>query len=132
MAIKYQSQERVEPGVEGGGRRRYYARIVTDGEVTIDDIVKDIEKFSALSEPDIRGVIIALENVIQDKLADSKIIRLEKLGTLYPSLSSEGRDKEEDVDANCIKKVGVNYRPGPRILKAMQTAGFKKVSKDKK
>lgn len=131
MAIKYDVQERAEPGVKGGGNRKYYATIVNDGEVTIDDLVKDIEKFSALSEPDIRGVIIALENVVQDSLANSKIVRLEKLGTLYPSLSSEGRDKEEEVDANCIKKVGVNYRPGTRILKAMQNAGFKKIPKDK-
>lgn len=131
MAIKYQVQEKAQPGVKGGGIRKYYATIVNDGEVTIDDLVKDIEKFSALSEPDIRGVVIALENVIQDSLANSKIVRLEKLGTLYPSLSSEGRDKEEEVDANCIKKVGVNYRPGARILQAIQNAGFKKVSKGK-
>jgi predicted histone-like DNA-binding protein len=128
MAVKYKVQERVEPGVKGGGKRKYYATIVTDGEVTIDDLVKDIEKFSALSEPDIRGVVIALENVIQDRLANSKIVRLEKLGTLYPSLSSEGKDKEEDVDAGCIKKTSVNYRPGDRILQAMKNAGFKKVS----
>ena len=132
MAVKYQVQERAEPGVQGGGKRKYYATIVTDGEVTIDDLVKDIEKFSALSEPDIRGVVIALENVIQDSLANSKIVRLEKLGTLYPSISSEGRYKEEEVDAHCIKKAGVNYRPGTRILKAMENAGFKKVAKKKK
>ena len=131
MAVKYDVREKGEPGVKGGGKRRYYATIVTDGEVTIDDLVKDIEKFSALSEPDIRGVVVALENVIQDRLADSKIVRLEKLGTLYPSLSSEGKDKEEDVDSNCIKKVGVNYRPGTRIIQTMQNAGFKKVSKKK-
>ena len=33
--------------------------------------IVEIEKFSALSEPDIRGVISALENVIQNKLADT-------------------------------------------------------------
>jgi len=131
MAIKYRVQERVQPGVKGGGKRKYYATIATDGEVTIDELVKEIEKFSALSEADIHGVIIALENVIQDRLADSKIVRLEKLGTLYPSLSSEGKDMEEEVDGNCIKNVKVNYRPGVRMLKTMKNAGFKKVAKKK-
>jgi len=116
-----------QPGVVGGGAQKYYAGIVFDGEVTVDDLVVEIEKFSALSEPDIRGVIVALENVIQNKLADSKIVRLEKLGTFYPALSSEGKDKAEDVTSNAIKKVGVNYRPGARIIKAMEAKGFKKV-----
>ena len=127
MPIKYKTVQKAQPGVAGGGTRKFYAAIQTDGESTIDDLVKDIEKFSALSEPDIRGVIIALENVIQNRLGDSKMVRLEKLGTLYPTLSSEGKDTAEEVTANSIKKVGVNYRPGTRILAAMKNAGFKKV-----
>ena len=126
MALKYKTVLKAQPGVSGGGIKKHYAAIHTDGEITIDELVREIEKFSALSEPDIRGVIIALENVIQAKLADSKIVRLEKLGTLYPTLSSEGRDNAEDVTSNVIKSVGVNYRPGARIIKAMKDAGFKK------
>jgi predicted histone-like DNA-binding protein len=127
MAIKYKTIERAQPGVAGGGTKKFYAAIQTDGESTIDDLVKEIEKFSALSEPDIRGVIIALENVIQTKLADSKIVRLEKLGTLYPTLSSNGKNKAEEVTQSAIRSVGVNYRPGTRIVAAMKNAGFKKV-----
>jgi predicted histone-like DNA-binding protein len=106
--------------------KKYYASIHIDGEVGIDDLVKEIEKFSALSEPDIRGVIIALENVIQNKLADSKIVRLEKLGTFYPTLSSAGEDTADKIDAHSIKKVGVNYRPGSRIAATMREANLKK------
>ncbi|MDR1221945.1 MAG: hypothetical protein LBL07_03580 [Tannerella sp.] len=126
MALKYKSIQRIQPGVAGGGAKKYYASIVIDGEVTVDDLVKEIEKFSALSEPDIRGVIVALENVIQNKLADSKMIRLEKLGTLYPTLHSTGKDREEDVDSRSIRSIWVNYRPGSRILSTMKDAGVKK------
>jgi predicted histone-like DNA-binding protein len=118
--------QKAQPGVAGGGTKKFYASIVMDGEVTIDTLVKDIEKFSSLSEPDIRGVIIALENVIQDKLADSKMVRLEKLGTLYSTLSSEGKDLEEEISAHSIRSVSVNYRPGVRILKTLKDAGAKK------
>jgi predicted histone-like DNA-binding protein len=128
MAVKYKVQQKTEAGVAGGGVRKFYATVFTDGEVVVDDLVKEIEKFSSLSEPDIRGVIIALENVIQDKLSDSKVVRLEKLGTFYPTLSSEGREKEEDVNERCIKKVGINYRPGARIIQSMENAGCKKVT----
>jgi predicted histone-like DNA-binding protein len=127
MAIKYKPVLKAQPGVVGGGIKKHYAAIVYDGEVTIDELAKEIEKFSALSEPDIIGVIVALENVIQTKLSEAKIIRLEKLGTFYPSISSEGKETKEEVGAHAIKKVGVNYRPGARMLLAMQAAGFKKV-----
>jgi predicted histone-like DNA-binding protein len=126
MSIKYKSIQKGQPGVAGGGEKKFYASIAVDGEVTVDDLVKEIEKFSALSEPDIRGVIIALENVIQNKLADSKMVRLEKLGTFYPALHSEGRDTETEVGSHVIRSVGVNYRPGARILATMKEAGTKK------
>ncbi|MSN86263.1 HU family DNA-binding protein [Riemerella anatipestifer] len=126
MSIKYKVIERVQPGVAGGGDKKWYASVTTDGEVGIDDLTKQIEKFSALSEADIKAVIIALENVIQNALADSKIVRLEKLGTLYPTLSSGGATTEKDFNQSLIKSVGVNYRPGKRILDSMKAAGFEK------
>jgi predicted histone-like DNA-binding protein len=127
MALKYKTRQKAQPGVQGGGTKKYYASIVTDGEVTVDELSKEIEKFSSLSEPDIHGVIIALENVIQTKLSESRIVKLQKLGTFYPTLSSEGKDTEEEIDSRSIRSVGVNYRPGPRILTALKDAGVKKV-----
>ncbi|MBO4234679.1 DNA-binding protein [Riemerella anatipestifer] len=127
MSIKFKVVERGQPGVSGGGNKKWYASATTDGEVGIDELVKQIEKFSALSEADIKGVIIALENVIQNALSDSKIVRLEKLGTLYPTLSSGGSATEKDFTQSLIKSVGVNYRPGKRILDSMKAAGFEKV-----
>jgi predicted histone-like DNA-binding protein len=126
MAIKFKVVQKTQPGVVGGGVKKYYAVIVTDGEVTVEELSKRIEKFSSLSEADIYGVLIALENVIQEELTKNKIIRLQKLGSFYPAIKSEGEENEEDVDARSIKGAGVNYRPGDRILAAMNAAGFKK------
>ncbi len=89
-------------------------------------MVKQIEKFSALSEADIKGVLVALENVAQEALANGYMVRLEKLGTLYPTLSSGGAATEKDFNQSLIKSVGVNYRPGKRILDSMTAAGFEK------
>lgn len=81
-----------------------------------------------MSEPDIYGVIVALENVIQNKLAESKIIRLEKPGTFYPTLSSEGKIKPEDISSSSIKSAGINYHPGERLQKAIDDAGLHRVN----
>jgi predicted histone-like DNA-binding protein len=130
MSIDFNVIGKGQPGVVGGGEKKYYAHIVYGKEVTMDELVKKIERFSALSEADIRGVIVATENVIQDELAMGRIIRLEKLGSFYPSISSNGELTEEEVTANSIKKVNVNYRPGARILNTMQQAGFNKIKED--
>ena len=126
MPIKYNLIERGEPGVSGGGTKKWYAVATNDGELTVDDLTKLIEKFSALSEADIRGVIIALENVIMDNLANGKIIRLDKLGSFYPTLSSKGVDTEENFDTSYIRGTSVRYRTGTRISNALKTATFKK------
>ena len=114
------------PGVTGGGTKKWYAVATNDGELTVDDLTKLIEKFSALSEADIRGVIIALENVIMDNLANGKIIRLDKLGSFYPTLSSKGADTEEDFDTSYIRGASVRFRAGTRISNALKTTTFKK------
>lgn len=126
MPIKYKLIEKGEPGVTGGGIKKWYASIVNDGELSIDDLTKQIEKFSSLSESDIRSVIIALENVIQDQLTNGKIIRLDKLGSFYPSLSSEGVTKKDDFNSSKIKGAKVNYRPGKRISDALANTVFRK------
>lgn len=124
--MKFKAVEKINPR-KPEEPRKWYAQIVTDGETTIDEIVKEIEKFSALSDPDIHGVIIGLENVVQDKLAAGKIVRFERLGSLYPSLSSGPSDTEEEVTAENIKQVKVNFRPGKRILDAMRSVQKRKV-----
>ncbi len=126
MAIKYKAVGRGQPGVTGGGEKKFYAQAVSDGELDINKLVKEVEKFSALSEPDIRGVIIALLNVIIDKLMDGKIIRLEELGSLQASISSDGVATEEEVSQTVIRDAHVVFRPGMRIKDALKSAKFQK------
>jgi predicted histone-like DNA-binding protein len=126
MSIRYKLYKKPEPGVAGGGVRKWYANAVLDEELSIDDLVKKIEKFSSFSEADIRGNIIAMENVIKEEIARGKIIRLDVLGSFYPSISSDGVENEEDFTAANIKNVKVNYRPGKRITDALSSVDFKK------
>ena len=51
MPISYKVVERAQPGVAGGGNKIYCAHAVSTEKVSIKKIAKEIEKFSALSEP---------------------------------------------------------------------------------
>src|SRR5690606_41662880 len=95
----------------------------TDRVETISDMLKSMETFSALSEADIRGVSIALENVMQDALANGKNVRVDKIGSLYPSLASEGTATPEEFNAQKhVRNIKVNYRPGKRLSDSMKAA----------
>lgn len=124
MSIKYRLVERGQPGVAGGGIKKWYADVANNGgELGVDDLVKRIEKFSALSEADIKGVIIALENVVHEALADGKIVRY------ILSLVAVEQVRRKIFNISLIKSVGVNYRAGKRILEGMKSAGFEKVQR---
>jgi len=48
------------------------------------------------------------------------------LGSLRISLSSEGKDKADDVSASAIKGTNVIFTPGPRIKDMLNTVKYQK------
>ncbi len=62
-------------------------------------MAKAIEKISTVSGADIRAVLYALVDVSIDNLPKGAIVRLGDLGSLRVSISSEGRDADDEVNA---------------------------------
>ncbi|MGD9993312.1 MAG: HU family DNA-binding protein [Salinivirgaceae bacterium] len=127
MAIRYKVIERAEPGVPGGGRRRYFASANVRGEFTLRDATKRIEKTSTINGADIYGVLYALVEVMKDALADGQIFRLGDLGSLRVSLSSKGFDAPEQVSRSGITGTRVIFTPGPEIKDLLLNLDFEKV-----
>jgi predicted histone-like DNA-binding protein len=126
MAIKIKAIERGEPGVTGGGQKKFYASPVMDGELTLAGLTKAIEKICTVSGADIRAVLYALVDVSVDSLADGTIVRLGDLGSLRISISSEGKAKATDITGAVVKNVSVIFTPGTRIKEMLLTAKFQK------
>lgn len=127
MSIHYRSLLRWEPGVPGGGVKKHYATIVLGDVVTIDEIVKEVEKFCSMTEPDIVAVIAAFEFVIETKLCQSRYVQFNRLGTMYPRFSSTGVNTEEEVDETLISNQSIRYLPGKKLRQALANAEYKKV-----
>lgn len=127
MAINFKVVQRGQPGVAGGGEKKYSASPVLDGEMTMVEMTTAIEKICTVSGADIRAVLYALVDVSIDNLANGTIVRLGDLGSLRPSLSSEGRNNAEEVTANAVKSVSVLFTPGTRIKQMLSVVKFKKV-----
>ncbi|MDY3521764.1 HU family DNA-binding protein [Riemerella anatipestifer] len=127
MPIKYKVIQKGQPGVAGGGEKKYYASANVVSEKTLAGLTKDIEKISTVSGADIRAVLYALVDVMQSSLADGQIIRLGELGSMRVSISSEGKAKEEEVTSAAIKSAKVVFTPGSDLKKMLATLSYEKL-----
>ena len=126
MAIQIKVVERGQPGVAGGGTKKYYASPVHGREITLEGLTKNIEKASTVSGADIRAVLYALVEEAVGGLSEGRIIRLGDLGSLRITLSSEGKEKPEQVTAAAVKKTSVIFTPGKKLQEMMKSAKFTK------
>ncbi|MDR7740376.1 HU family DNA-binding protein [Riemerella anatipestifer] len=127
MSIKYKVIQKGQPGVAGGGEKKYYASVNTVSEKTLAGLTKDIEKISTVSGADIRAVLYALVDVMQTSLAEGQVVRLGEMGSMRVSISSEGKAKEEEVTPAAIRNAKVVFTPGSDLKKMLATLKYEKM-----
>lgn len=127
MPIKFKAIEKGQPGVVGGGEKKFYASANTTGEKTLAGLTRDIEKISTVSGADIRAVLYALVDVMTGSLAEGQSVRLGELGSLRVGISSEGKATEKEVTAAAIKGAKVIFTPGADIKKMLATLTYEKM-----
>lgn len=128
MALKFKALERGEPGVAGGGTKKFYAAAVSDGEVDIDGLTERIEQISTVSGADIRAVLYALIDVIPNELDDGRIVRIGEVGSMRISISSNGEANAGAVNASSIKSARIIFTPGRKLKKMLKSLDYQKVS----
>lgn len=126
MSIKFNVIERGQPGVAGGGKKKFYANAITDGESDIDDLTRQIEKISTVSGADIRAVLYSLVDVLPQTLSDGKIARMGDLGYFRISISSTGHEKEGDVNSSSVKNSKIIFTPGPKLKTMLNNLEYRK------
>ncbi|MDR2979584.1 MAG: hypothetical protein LBV02_03975 [Bacteroidales bacterium] len=127
MAIQIKAVERPQPGIAGGGIKKFYASPVHDREISLDSLTKGIEKTSTVNGADIRAVLYAMVEEAVNGLSEGRIIRLGDLGSLRITISSEGKDTAEEVTASAVKKAGVIFTPGKKLREMLDAARFTKI-----
>jgi predicted histone-like DNA-binding protein len=127
MTVQIKSIERPQPGVGGGGVKKYYAFPVHDREVSLEGLTRAIEKTSTVNGADIRAVLYATVEEAVAGLEDGKIIRLGDLGSLRITLSSEGKDTPEEVTPSTVRRASVIFTPGKKLREMLKNVKFTKV-----
>ncbi len=108
------------------GARGYYASTSAAGEASLEMLTEEIEKISAMSGADIRGVLYALVDGVTRHLREGRIVRLGDLGSLRLSLKSRREAQEADVDEHSIKGSKIIFFPGKRLSTMLKMLILKK------
>ena len=127
MPIQYSLIQRVNPK-DTTAPRKFYAIAKSSGEETTRQLASEISKRNGLSIADVYAVLEAFIDLIPERLADGKIVRLGDFGSFSLTLSSEGTATAEEFTSALIKGNSLNFRPGKLIQKTLDTVDYAKVS----
>ena len=129
MSVKFSVTPRKDPRNQES-QPKYYATVKSTGRVDTHGIAKSINSMSTVSSVDTAAVLEAFLSVVPDQLADGKIVELGDFGTFRVSVSSEGAEQPESVNARNITDVRVLFSPGKRFKQILNTAEFQKISEN--
>jgi predicted histone-like DNA-binding protein len=125
MSLRFNVIPRKNP-LQQDAAPKYYASVVSDGELTLKQLAKRVAEASSFSEGDLMGILVTILKIIPDALSDGKIVRLGDLGSLRVAISSEGSDDVKKVTANNIRSVNVTFTPGTDLKNAISNFKFEK------
>jgi predicted histone-like DNA-binding protein len=126
MAIKYKISKRAQPGVKGGGKKKYCAIPYQRGMIEFRELAEDISESTSLHEADVYSALRAFTKTIMKHIQAGASVRLDDFGIFSVSFRSEMMDKKEDVNSKTIKELRLNFRPDVRIKEKLQHAEFEK------
>lgn len=126
MSIKFNVQEIGNPQ-DAAAPKKFYARPVSSGEITLEDLASDISHASSINEADVMAVLYSLVREIPRNLSRGYIVRLGGLGSFRLGTSSFGSETAEEVTAANIHRSRVLFQNGGRIKKAISGLTFKKI-----
>lgn len=127
MPINYSLTQRVNLK-DANAPRKFYAIAKSSGEETTRQLASEISKRTSLSSVDVLAVIEAFIDLIPERVADGKIVRLGEFGSFSVTISSEGVEKAEEFTSALIRGNSLNFRPGKLVQKVLDTIEYNKIS----
>ena len=91
--------------------QKTYGKIIYRKTLTLDDMAEHIMKHgSVYTEDVVIGVITKMKSCMQEMLADGHKVKLDGIGTLYPTLTSAGVDNAKDFSATeNVTRIGIAF-----------------------
>jgi predicted histone-like DNA-binding protein len=125
MPVKFTVISRPNP-LKPSEPKKFYANMKNDGEITLKQLSKRIGTMSTVNSADVLAVLDTLLQVMQDELSQGRIVRFGEFGSFAVSLSSMGKEKEEEVNATAVKAAKLLFKPGKDLKNMLAVLEFQK------
>lgn len=126
MTIKYKIIKTSQPGIKGGGKYTYQARISNRRKIGLNELARDISNRCTLRRSDVTAVLTELTDLIPQLLMDNCSIQLGDLGTFSLHAGSKPSETPEMVNESKITDLRVAFRPGEIVKDELKLAKFTK------
>ncbi len=127
MAIQFNVLEIGKP-MDPDAPKKFYARPVSKGEVTLEDLSEDISHASSVNASDVYAVLQSLVREIPRNIARGHIIRLGNLGSFRLGSNSTGSETAEEVSSANIVRTRLLFHPGNKVRSVMRDLTFEKMA----
>ena len=127
MAVNYKAVAKKNP-LKQQDPPKYYANIVTTGNLTLRQLAKEISTISTVSVADTMAVLEGLLEVVPKQLANGNIVRLGDFGSFNIQVKSEGADNAKDLSKDQIIKTSVKFRAGKEFMQVIDNIEFIKTT----
>ena len=128
MAIGYLKKKQ-KVNHNGEVKDVYLAKVCYANYVDLDRLADDVSKMCSASPADVLMHVRALEQCIGWHLAHSNVVKLDSLGTFYPSITASAVETPDKVNQFSIKRLGVLFKPSERLKEMINKAGVKLADK---
>lgn len=123
MAIKFFKFKRIV-NVNGESKVKYVARIQLQPVVGFDQIAELVERKSTMSRGDILGVLAEIETAVLWMVENGHPVKLNLLGSYFPSIEAEAVDSPEEVTASTIESIAISFLPDIEARNDMKTVSI--------
>ncbi len=129
MAVKYkliQKKDFSKDAPKDG--KKYYASIVSNGTVDLEELCESISEETALTSADVKSCPDRLPRIIARHLREGRNVQLGELGNIRLSLGSKGSDTMKAFNAaTMMKKPNILFTPGRRLRDAQESVVYSRV-----
>ena len=119
MTLRYKVIGKGKPGVAGGGEKKYYARIEREDTVPTDELIRKMCEGSSLNRLVCIHVFTALQYTLPMLLAEGRPVKIDQIGTFYPTVKTDGRKEPQQVKPAMIDRIRIRFRPATELQKAV-------------
>lgn len=128
MAYTYKKTKRtITMGADLG--EKFLLAMAHEGKVSTEMLCEFIMRNSTIAEQDVRILMRSLAEVINENVEMGRGVNLQDLGVFSPNLKTKGVTSVDDVSADNIQQVVVNFRPAVRFREEMDNAPVRETSK---